>query len=88
VSEELRIVREVVERLPYLVVDVKGDEYRPNRADALAALDRLQGSEQARAVADRMLADEEFRAAVIADYDRRRRTRWGRFLLWLLRRTT
>jgi hypothetical protein len=24
----------------------------------------------------------------LADYDRRRATRWGRFLLWLLRRTT
>ena len=25
---------------------------------------------------------------LIADYDRRRSTRWGRFLLWLLRNTT
>ncbi|MDF2751699.1 MAG: hypothetical protein K0S82_81 [Gaiellaceae bacterium] len=26
--------------------------------------------------------------AVVADFDRRRSTRWGRFLLWLLRKTT
>lgn len=31
---------------------------------------------------------QEVLAAVVADYDRRRATRWGRFLLWLLRKTT
>jgi hypothetical protein len=25
---------------------------------------------------------------IVEDYDRRRETRWGRFLLWLLRKTT
>jgi hypothetical protein len=25
---------------------------------------------------------------LVDDYDRRRSTRWGRFLLWLLRKTT
>lgn len=25
---------------------------------------------------------------IVADYDRRKSTRWGRFLLWLLRNTT
>jgi hypothetical protein len=25
---------------------------------------------------------------IVDDYDRRRATRWGRFLLWLLRKTT
>lgn len=25
---------------------------------------------------------------IVSDYDRRRATRWGRFLLWLLRKTT
>jgi hypothetical protein len=25
---------------------------------------------------------------IVDDYDRRRSTRWGRFLLWLLRKTT
>jgi len=32
-------------------------------------------------------AENVLRAAV-ADYDRRKGTRWGRFLLWLLRKTT
>ena len=31
--------------------------------------------------------DEALRK-IVADYERRRRTRWGRFLLWLLRKTT
>jgi Na+/melibiose symporter-like transporter len=45
-------------------------------------------TEEAEKIAAQMLIDEDFRQAVIADYDRRRRTRWGRFLLWLLRKTT
>lgn len=37
-----------------------------------------------------MAADdaEKVLAAVVADYDRRRSTRRGRFLLWLLRKLT
>jgi Na+/melibiose symporter-like transporter len=31
---------------------------------------------------------EDILAKILADYDRRRATRWGRFLLWLLRKTT
>lgn len=31
---------------------------------------------------------DEILARVVADYDRRMSTRWGRFLLWLLRKTT
>lgn len=31
---------------------------------------------------------DEFLSVLVADYDRRRRTRHGRFLLWLLRQTT
>lgn len=45
-------------------------------------------TDKAQVIADRIMTDDEFRAAVVADYDRRRRTRWGRFLLWLLRKTT
>jgi hypothetical protein len=36
---------------------------------------------------EQMNADE-FLAQVLADYDRRRIHWWGRFLLWLLRKTT
>lgn len=32
--------------------------------------------------------DDTFLDDCVADYDRRRSTRWGRFLLWLLRKTT
>lgn len=39
----------------------------------LVALDRERGE---------LIAD------LVRDYDRRRSTRWGRFLLWLLRKTT
>jgi phage terminase large subunit GpA-like protein len=31
---------------------------------------------------------DEILAKVVADYDRRRQHWWGRFLLWLLRKTT
>ena len=31
---------------------------------------------------------DELHREILADYDRRRSTRWGRFLLWLLRKTT
>lgn len=31
---------------------------------------------------------EEFLRQALADYDRRRKHWWGRFLLWLLRKTT
>lgn len=31
---------------------------------------------------------EQLLAAALEDYDRRMSTRWGRFLLWLLRKTT
>jgi hypothetical protein len=41
------------------------------------AADRIDGRQT-----DRLLEK------VVADYDRRRATRWGRFLLWLLRKTT
>ena len=32
--------------------------------------------------------DKEVLRRVVADYDRRREHWWGRFLLWLLRKTT
>jgi len=31
---------------------------------------------------------EEILRLVVEDYDRRMESRWGRFLLWLLRKTT
>jgi hypothetical protein len=31
---------------------------------------------------------DELMAQIVADYDRRREHWWGRFLLWLLRKTT
>jgi hypothetical protein len=34
------------------------------------------------------LTDEEIVDLMQADYDRRRENPWGRFLLWLLRKTT
>jgi hypothetical protein len=40
---------------------------------------------------DQRLADRDAELILtlaLADYDRRRATRWGRFLLWLLRKTT
>jgi len=37
---------------------------------------------------DRLLNDRALLHQVAADYDRRRQHWWGRFLLWLLRKTT
>jgi hypothetical protein len=37
---------------------------------------------------DELLRREALLMKVVADYDRRMATRWGRFLMWLLRKTT
>jgi hypothetical protein len=34
------------------------------------------------------MLEQQLIRELVDDYDRRRRTRWGRFLLWLLNHTT
>jgi hypothetical protein len=68
-----------------------GDQGPPSEHDQLAHLveveiPRLQ-AERDEAVAKLAEAQDLLRH-MVGDYDRRRSSRWGRVLLWLLRRTT
>jgi hypothetical protein len=42
----------------------------------------------AEAIVEQGSAERDLLEKVVADYERRRRNPWGRFLLWLLRHTT
>jgi hypothetical protein len=58
--------------------------------DVRMLLDGLEvsGIRELHQIVERKRADNVLLAKLVADYDRRMARRWGRFLMWLLRKTT